>query len=438
MIEGVVDGLVFIRPWWLVGVLPVIIMAVVWARRRMAASHWESSIDPVLLRVLLEPGSTGGFKQMAWLVAGAGQAAPTLTLSADEQHWLAAQSQVLRRGADPGWPPFEYRDAAGVYAGMCQDYSDLVAARLKRDVGPAVVGATYTSHRDGWWVDFTGDNYSSHLEEYQANNPESRSDWFELSNLKALIRGKFSGLPAQVIREQWVNTAPFTTLPAEALLRTEDPAEMLRMLEATPYANLARQARRTYEEHKDLFAVEAAIDRRYFVGLLNRARMVRQREQQAVLNFTGGLLDQFKQNDMPRIAISVDMLDTGIDVHEIVNLVFAKPVYSYTKFWQMIGRGTRLLEIGKIKPWCTEKELFLILDCWDNFEYFKLQPKGKTLKPQLPLPVRLVGIRLDKIFVGRDTEVVSPGCTDNAHGNGLPDTKRIADGQGDIADTQVI
>jgi type I restriction enzyme, R subunit len=111
----------------------------------------------------------------------------------------------------------------------------------------------------------------------------------------------------------------------------------------------------------------------------------------------GGLLDQFTNNDMPRIAISVDMLDTGIDVREIVNLVFAKPVYSYTKFWQMVGRGTRLLETNKPKPWCTEKDVFLILDCWDNFEYFKLNPKGKELKPLLPLPVRLVGLRLDKI-----------------------------------------
>lgn len=111
----------------------------------------------------------------------------------------------------------------------------------------------------------------------------------------------------------------------------------------------------------------------------------------------GGLLDQFTHSDMPRVAISVDMLDTGIDIREIVNLVFAKPVYSYTKFWQMIGRGTRLLEPEKIKPWCTEKDNFLILDCWDNFEYFKLNPKGKESKPQLPLPVKLVGIRLDKI-----------------------------------------
>jgi type I restriction enzyme R subunit len=124
----------------------------------------------------------------------------------------------------------------------------------------------------------------------------------------------------------------------------------------------------------------------------------------------GGLLDQFVHNDMPRIAISVDMLDTGIDVRELVNLVFAKPVYSYTKFWQMIGRGTRLLEPEKIKPWCPQKNNFLILDCWDNFEYFKLNPRGKELKAQIPLPVRLFGVRLDKIEEAQTqskTEIVS-------------------------------
>jgi type I restriction enzyme R subunit len=111
----------------------------------------------------------------------------------------------------------------------------------------------------------------------------------------------------------------------------------------------------------------------------------------------GGLLDQFKNNDMPRVALSVGMLDTGVDIREVTNLVFAKPVYSYTRFWQMIGRGTRLLEKDKLKPWCLEKDRFLILDCWDNFEYFKLNPKGKEIKPQIPLPVRLFGVRLDKV-----------------------------------------
>lgn len=125
----------------------------------------------------------------------------------------------------------------------------------------------------------------------------------------------------------------------------------------------------------------------------------------------GGLLDQFKNQDFPRIAISVDILDTGIDVREITNLVFAKPVYSYTKFWQMIGRGTRLIEPTKIKPWCTEKDSFLILDCWDNFEYFKLNPKGENLNSQIPLPVRLFGLYVDKLAIGlelADAEIVEP------------------------------
>jgi type I restriction enzyme R subunit len=123
----------------------------------------------------------------------------------------------------------------------------------------------------------------------------------------------------------------------------------------------------------------------------------------------GGLLDQFTNNDFPRIAISVDMLDTGIDVRELVNLVFAKPVFSYTKFWQMIGRGTRLLEPKKMKPWCKEKDKFLIIDCWENFDYFQMNPTGKVDRPAKPIPVRLFEAKLQKLNVAeteQDTDVV--------------------------------
>ncbi len=113
----------------------------------------------------------------------------------------------------------------------------------------------------------------------------------------------------------------------------------------------------------------------------------------------GGLLDQFKNNDFPRIAISVDMLDTGVDIPELVNLVFAKPVFSYTKFWQMIGRGTRILNANQRKSWCQDKAKFLVIDCWDNFEYFKLNPKGKENKSQTALPVRLFKMRLEKLKI---------------------------------------
>lgn len=113
----------------------------------------------------------------------------------------------------------------------------------------------------------------------------------------------------------------------------------------------------------------------------------------------GGLLDQFINKDFPRVAISVDMLDTGIDVRELVNLVFAKPVFSFTKFWQMIGRGTRLLEENKIKPWCKKKDKFLIMDCWENFDYFQMIPTGKVDKPSKPLPVRLFETKMEKLNV---------------------------------------
>ena len=115
----------------------------------------------------------------------------------------------------------------------------------------------------------------------------------------------------------------------------------------------------------------------------------------------GGIFDRFKTKDMPRIAISVDMLDTGIDVREIVNLVFAKPVFSYTKFWQMIGRGTRVLDPDDIKSWCPKKDKFLIIDCWENFEYFKMTPKGKEPTETRPLPVRLFDARINKLYVSQ-------------------------------------
>lgn len=96
------------------------------------------------------------------------------------------------------------------------------------------------------------------------------------------------------------------------------------------------------------------------------------------------LIDQFKEpkGDL-RIAISVDMLDTGIDVPEVVNLVFAKPVKSKVKFWQMIGRGTRLCKnlFGTGK----DKSEFLIFDHWNNFEFHELN--AEEVEPSTPKPL---------------------------------------------------
>lgn len=92
--------------------------------------------------------------------------------------------------------------------------------------------------------------------------------------------------------------------------------------------------------------------------------------------YSDDLLEAFKVKDKyPQIAISVDMLDTGIDVPEVVNLVFFKRVLSKTKFWQMFGRGTRLCE-DLFGPG-GNKEAFYIFDYLGNFEFFRQNPNGK-------------------------------------------------------------
>lgn len=87
------------------------------------------------------------------------------------------------------------------------------------------------------------------------------------------------------------------------------------------------------------------------------------------------LIDEFSDKEkLPQIAVSVDMLDTGIDIPEILNLVFFKRVRSYAKFWQMIGRGTRLCPnlLGE----GMDKDRFLIFDFCHNFDYFRVNKNG--------------------------------------------------------------
>lgn len=93
------------------------------------------------------------------------------------------------------------------------------------------------------------------------------------------------------------------------------------------------------------------------------------------------IIDDFKQPDKePQIAVSVDMMDTGIDVPECVNLVFFKKIRSKTKFWQMIGRGTRLApQLSCVDSMSGEyigKKYFMIFDYCGNFEYFRQKPNG--------------------------------------------------------------
>ena len=100
-------------------------------------------------------------------------------------------------------------------------------------------------------------------------------------------------------------------------------------------------------------------------------------------------------NTMPHIAISVDMLDTGIDVPEAVNLVFFKVVRSKTKFWQMLGRGTRLCP-DLFGPG-EDKKNFYIFDYCQNLEFFSQNPDFKEGAGSEPLSTRLFKARLTMI-----------------------------------------
>ncbi len=101
--------------------------------------------------------------------------------------------------------------------------------------------------------------------------------------------------------------------------------------------------------------------------------------------------DHYKEKN-PQIVISVDMMDTGIDAPRVLNLVFFKVVRSYAKFWQMIGRGTRLCPdaYGHNEP----KEYFLIIDVCQNFEFFEVNKKGKDTKGIKPITQQIFESRL--------------------------------------------
>lgn len=112
------------------------------------------------------------------------------------------------------------------------------------------------------------------------------------------------------------------------------------------------------------------------------------------INYAQSAIDEFSvANKLPQIAISVDMLDTGIDVPEILNLVFFKKVMSKAKFWQMIGRGTRLCK-GLIDG--KDKTKFYIFDFCGNFEFFRIN-KGKPSANQVALQSAIFRLKTEII-----------------------------------------
>ncbi len=112
------------------------------------------------------------------------------------------------------------------------------------------------------------------------------------------------------------------------------------------------------------------------------------------VNYASSLIEDFSDvNKMPQIAISVDMMDTEIDVPEVVNLVFFKEVKSKVKFLQMIGRGTRLCP--DLFGWGKDKKEFYIFDACQNFEFFEQNPKGKESTLGMSLSQFIFELKVD-------------------------------------------
>lgn len=115
---------------------------------------------------------------------------------------------------------------------------------------------------------------------------------FEISNLKTIIRGKMANQPQAAIEEQLQDMGEFTSLPIAELMQSDTPAELLRRLEQTPYAEIARQARHLLEEGEALFALDAALDRRYFAGLARRGAAIDNTSGQLLRAIVGSIVDR--------------------------------------------------------------------------------------------------------------------------------------------------
>lgn len=119
------------------------------------------------------------------------------------------------------------------------------------------------------------------------------------------------------------------------------------------------------------------------------------------INYAQSLIDEFSDaKKLPQIAISVDMMDTGIDVPEVVNLVFFKKVMSYAKFWQMIGRGTRLCP-GLIDG--EDKSKFYIFDFCGNFEFFRMS-KGRPTANMIALQGAIFNLKFEMAYKLQDLQ----------------------------------
>ncbi len=175
---------------------------------------------------------------------------------------LAQLPDTLR---DAGFPQLAEEmptTSRGLEQAIIADYLDDIAVLIRPLKGPARAFLAHWQHR------------------------------YEIINLKRCIRHHLHRLPVAELREHLIDLGPLAVLPIEDLLLAEDADEVLRRLEGTAYADMARHARRVYDERRSVFDLEAVLDRQYYNGLFVRFRDLSDNDRRYVSELLGALADQ--------------------------------------------------------------------------------------------------------------------------------------------------
>lgn len=157
------------------------------------------------------------------------------------------------------------------------------------------------------------------------------------------------------------------------------------------------------KNHDHAIFIEARFNKNYPEYTGKFLRVIDNYETKAQ-NLLSLFVDEYQEND-PQIAVSVDMMDTGVDAPRVVNLIFFKQVKSSTKFWQMIGRGTRLCKglFGLNEDGSSnDKTDFMIFDYCENFEFFDADPDGAVGTSVKSLTQQIFEAQLEIALLIRD------------------------------------
>ncbi len=130
---------------------------------------------------------------------------------------------------------------------------------------------------------------------------------FEVANVKMLLRAKMAGERPASVAHRLVDMGPFARLDVEDLLHAEDVPELFRRLEASPYADIVRHARRAFEESHDPFILEATLGRAYYEGLVHRARVLEDPVGKPLRDLMADLIDRINLEWMLRYRFNYEL-----------------------------------------------------------------------------------------------------------------------------------